>query len=172
MAVTAPVSLTKIHAEFGGSAAFSAYVRGGAYVPDGPSENASISTTTSGLAMSTFEGAINAVYGPMADFVWSNISGTNTASTVADSTTGYNTAVNLYYTSTYNSGSLATISYKIDSGSWISLLPSTNFSFPVGSTLSWKVDTSFSSVNVDIFVYNNSYSNEYVGGFNATVTNS
>lgn len=56
MAITAPVSLSKIRAEFGGPGRLSAYVRGGAYVPNTPA-NSAISTTASGLRMSQFLGA-------------------------------------------------------------------------------------------------------------------
>ena len=56
MAITAPVSLSKIIAEFGGPGNLGAYVRGGAYVPDTPA-NAAIATVASGLATSQFEGA-------------------------------------------------------------------------------------------------------------------
>lgn len=49
--------MSKIHAEFGGSAPFSHYVRGGAYVPDGLAENSSIATVASSLKMSQFLGA-------------------------------------------------------------------------------------------------------------------
>jgi hypothetical protein len=58
MAVTAPVSLTKIKTEFSGPNEFSAYVRGGTYVPDIPA-NSAISTTTTGLEMSQFLNASN-----------------------------------------------------------------------------------------------------------------
>lgn len=60
MAVTAPASLTKIHAEFGGSGPLSDYIRGGAYVPDIPA-NSGISTTTAGLNINSFVGASAAV---------------------------------------------------------------------------------------------------------------
>jgi hypothetical protein len=53
MPVTAPVSLTKIKAEFSGPDNFAAYVRNGSYVPSYPA-NAGISTSVNGLAMSTF----------------------------------------------------------------------------------------------------------------------
>lgn len=56
MPVTTPVSLSKIRAEFGGPANFSAYVRGGTYVPSSPQNN-NILTTRAGLAMSQFAGA-------------------------------------------------------------------------------------------------------------------
>lgn len=60
MAVTAPVSLSGIVAEFGGPGNLAAYIRGGGYVPNIPA-NAAISTTVEGLAMSQFEGAVNSV---------------------------------------------------------------------------------------------------------------
>lgn len=53
MPVTAPVSLTKIKTEFNGPDNFSAYVRGGTYVPN-ISVNNSISTVASGLSASSF----------------------------------------------------------------------------------------------------------------------
>lgn len=170
MAVTAPVTLTKIRTEFGGIGPFSDYVRGGGYVDD-TSTNSAISTTVSGLDMGSFVGAEKADYSA-AQFVWANISGTNSADTAADSSSGYNTDINLYYTATYNSGSGASVSYSINGGSWTLLSPSTNFSFPVGATLKWRVATSFSSVNVDINVYNNSDGNAFMGGFNADITDS
>lgn len=58
MAITTPVSLSKIKAEFSGPNNFSAYVRGGSYVPN-TSTNSAISTTRSGLRMSQFAGASN-----------------------------------------------------------------------------------------------------------------
>lgn len=56
MAITAPASLSKIIAEFGGPSNLSAYVRGGSYVPN-TSANQAISTTAAGLAISQFVGA-------------------------------------------------------------------------------------------------------------------
>lgn len=56
MAVTKPVSLSKIVAEFGGPGNLAAYVRGGSWVPNSPA-NAAISTTVAGLSLSQFEGA-------------------------------------------------------------------------------------------------------------------
>lgn len=60
MTVTAPVSLTKIKAEFGGPNNLSAYIRGGSYVPN-TTANANVSTTVAGLAISQFLGATNYV---------------------------------------------------------------------------------------------------------------
>ncbi len=56
MAISAPASLSKIIAEFGGPSNLSAYVRGGSYVPN-TSANQAISTTAAGLAISQFVGA-------------------------------------------------------------------------------------------------------------------
>lgn len=56
MAVTAPVSLSKIKTEFSGPDTFSSYVRSGSYVPSYP-VNSGISTTVAGLAISQFLGA-------------------------------------------------------------------------------------------------------------------
>jgi hypothetical protein len=52
--------MSSVVTEFGGTAphSLSEYVRGGAYVTNGPSQNASISTTVSGLNLSQFAGAI------------------------------------------------------------------------------------------------------------------
>lgn len=51
MAVTAPASLSKIVAEFGGPNNLSAYVRGGTYVP---AYNTGVSATTAGLSINSF----------------------------------------------------------------------------------------------------------------------
>lgn len=76
MTVTAPVSLSKIVAEFGGPNNLSAYVRGGAYVPN-TTANANVSTTVAGLAISQFLGATN--YIPISVTVTpSSVSKTNT----------------------------------------------------------------------------------------------
>lgn len=83
MAVTAPVSLQKIVAEFGGPANLSAYTRGGTYVPNSPT-NAAISTTVAGLAISQFLGA--AAFTPYTD-VFTSGSATITAPAGATSCT-------------------------------------------------------------------------------------
>lgn len=57
MAVTAPVSLSKIKTEFSGPNTFSSYTRGGTYVPN-IAANSAISTTVAGLAMSQFLNAV------------------------------------------------------------------------------------------------------------------
>lgn len=75
MAVTAPVSLSKIKTEFSGPNNFSAYTRGGTYVGNSPA-NAAISTTVAGLAMSQFLGA--AAFSPFRD-VYTSGSATITA---------------------------------------------------------------------------------------------
>lgn len=54
--VTAPVSMSKIKAVFGGTGRMSEYYRGGPRVPNIAANNA-ISTTAAGLRMSQFEGA-------------------------------------------------------------------------------------------------------------------
>lgn len=56
MAVDSSPTLLKIIAEFGGPGNLSAYVRGGAYVPN-TAPNAAISTTVDGLRISQFAGA-------------------------------------------------------------------------------------------------------------------
>ena len=53
-------SFSQVRAFFNGPANLSAYVRGGAYVPDIPANNA-ISTTAAGLRLSQFSGADNVV---------------------------------------------------------------------------------------------------------------
>jgi hypothetical protein len=58
MAITAPVSLTKIKTEFDGPNNLAAYVRGGTYVPN-ISANSAINTSPTGLAISQFLGATN-----------------------------------------------------------------------------------------------------------------
>lgn len=62
MTVTAPVSLSKIKAEFGGPNNLSAYVRGGAYVFSW-SGTANIATSASSLKLSQFSGAVK--YNPI-----------------------------------------------------------------------------------------------------------
>lgn len=61
MTITAPVSLSKVHTEFGApsNTPLSAFVRGGVWVPNIPA-NAAISTTAVGLRLSQFLGAMNA----------------------------------------------------------------------------------------------------------------
>ena len=86
MAVTAPVSLSKIHTEFGGTAAFSAYVRGGTYVPSHSGTNG-ISATASGLSFGQFSGASNTDLNIPLN--WNNASGgitavTNSQTIIAD----------------------------------------------------------------------------------------
>lgn len=60
MAVTSPVSLTKVRTEFGGTNRMSAYVRGGAYVPN-ISANSGIPTVAAGMRLSQFLGATQEV---------------------------------------------------------------------------------------------------------------
>lgn len=81
MAVTSPVSLSKVIAEFLGPNNLSAYVRGGSYVPN-ISANAAISTTTSGLALSQFLNTVK--YSPITIPV--NWGTTGTTGTVSSST--------------------------------------------------------------------------------------
>lgn len=81
MAVTSPVSLSKVIAEFLGPNNLSAYVRGGSYVPN-ISANAAISTSTSGLALSQFLNAVK--YDPIT--IPSNWGSTGVTGTVSSST--------------------------------------------------------------------------------------
>lgn len=83
MAVTAPVSLSKIKAEFVGPNNLSAYVRGGSYVPN-ISANAAISTTVSGLALSQFLNTVK--YSPITIPV--NWGSTGTTGSVSSSSQG------------------------------------------------------------------------------------
>lgn len=172
MAIVAPASLTKIHTEFGGSGPFSDYIRGGAYVPDGPTENASISTTVNGLALSQFTGAIGADVDPDT-FNFGNISGTNTATTTTETISGH-TGIDLYHTQTYNTGSIASVEYSINSGTWTIWSPGSGNTIAIANndTLAIRVSTAFSSVDVDINIYNASNGNAFEDGFNANVTHS
>ena len=60
MAVTSPVSLSKIKTEFKGGNLFSQYVRGGSYVPN-TTTNSKIPTAKAGMKFSQFAGAAAAV---------------------------------------------------------------------------------------------------------------
>lgn len=57
MAVSANPTLTQVKTEFGGPDNLTAYVRGGAYVPDTPA-NAAIATTAANLKLSQFANAV------------------------------------------------------------------------------------------------------------------
>lgn len=78
MAITAPVSLSKIIAEFAGPNNLKAYYRGGPYVPD-TTANAAISTVATSLAISQFLGASAAPAFTPVTRIYSSGSGTDTA---------------------------------------------------------------------------------------------
>lgn len=62
------ISLSQVQTEFGGSnpISLSEYLRGGSYVPNGPTANNNIPTTTSVVAMSNYYGATKAL--PVSQF--------------------------------------------------------------------------------------------------------
>ncbi len=70
--ITAPVSMSKIRAKFGGTGPLSTYRRGGGLVPDIP-VNAAISTTANGLRISQFEGADTVTLPPAPTLTYANV---------------------------------------------------------------------------------------------------
>jgi len=78
MAISTPVTFTKIRNEFGGTGPFSDYIRGGTYTHNN-ADNQAISTTTNGLAFGDFDDAADVDSNNGLN--WNNVSSTTSAST-------------------------------------------------------------------------------------------
>lgn len=129
MPVTSPVSLTKIKNEFNGTNSFSAYVRGGSYVPNIPALSG-ISATTNGLAMSQFLNASNisvSLPGWNAGFGYDNVIGSSYVDNIcngayaevylyvnSNGTMVYNDMLNNYNHTWLQNGTASDIYFRFD----------------------------------------------------------
>lgn len=133
MAVTSPVSLSKVIAEFLGPNNLSAYVRGGSYVPN-ISANAAISTSTSGLALSQFLNTVK--YDPIT--VSPNWGSTGLTGTVTSSTGTLTVpagTANIYFSVSVDTGGTG---YQINGGAWASVPNGVPISVSNGATLAFR----------------------------------
>ncbi len=152
MAVSTPVTLKKIKAEFSGPNNFSAYVRGGSYVPDNAT-NSKISTTRSGLRMSTFAGAANVVVPPVElqpvfisdfrpEFDFADPMGLFILNSDGNAYRGTSSISSALLFKWLNTGSAGDYQVQFNSGSWLSLSSSRSVSHQISrgsSTVEYTV---------------------------------
>lgn len=154
-------SMSDIQTEFGGSnpISMSEYYSANANIP-----------SSGAISINDFRGESATDVDPNT-FSYANISGTSSASTTDETISGH-TGIDLYHTQTYYTGTLSTVDYRINSGTWITWSPGSGnvISISNNDTLGIRVSTVSGSVDVDINIYNASNSNAFEAGFNANVT--
>lgn len=145
--VSTPPSLSSVVSVFGGNGALTSYYRGGPLVPN-ISQNAAISTTAAGLALSQFAGATN--YVPISNVHHAdiNVNGAGTGQSGVVSTTLTNP--------TWSGGNPSpTITWSIVTGSAVVSGTTLTTYVPISGTMSGTIKvtvsdgTSSSSVTVN-----------------------